>query len=128
MTSYDAEHLARQLAQLGQDLQREVIELGRLEESCVQAEGSYRHYEAMLDNCLAAEFLKASGSNAEARKAQARLACLEPRALAEQAWKEWSLLKGQLRTQQASLSALHRRIEIGRSLLSREKALITLGE
>jgi hypothetical protein len=126
--SYDAEILARQLGELGRDLQDEITELGRLEEAAVDAEAQYRRLQDEHEDAIASAFLAASGSNAEARKAEARLACQESRAAADRAWKDWSLLRGQLRTQQASLQAMHRRVEIGRSLLSREKALISLGE
>ena len=128
MAAFDAQLLAEQLGQLGRDLQEEVAELGRLEESCVDAEADYRALQEHHEDMLASAFLKATGSNADARKAEARLMSADSRIAAEVAWKAWSRLKGQLRVQQASLSALHRRCDIGRSLLSREKALISLGE
>lgn len=124
--SFDAQVLAQQLAQLGQDLTAEVSKLGRLEESCVDAEASYRQLQETYEDALAAAFLRAQGSNADARKAEARLKAADTRAAAEAAWKAWTVLKAQVRTQQASLQALHRRCEIGRSLLSREKTLLSL--
>ena len=128
MSSFDAALLAEQLAQLGRDLSDEVAELGRLEEACVDAEAAYRELQEKHEDILASCFLRSGGSNADARKADARLAAADSRMAAEVAWKAWNLLRAKVRVQQASLSALHRRIEIGRSLLSREKALISLGE
>lgn len=124
--SYDAETLASQLATLGRDLQDEVKILGRLEESCVDAEGNYRYLQEQYEDEVARAFIRLSGA-VEARKMSARLECIPAREKAGEAYVTWGKLKGQLRTQQASLQALHRRIEVGRSLLSREKALITLG-
>lgn len=117
--------LARQLSELGRDLSAEVEVLGQMEDAAVTAEGSYRHYKEMLEDAMAAAFLRAEGS-VDQRKAQARLQCVEARALMEQANLDWDKKKAALRTQHASLQALHRRIEIGRSLLSREKALVGL--
>ena len=126
MSSFDAETLARQLAQLGRDLQEEVILLGELEEQAVDAEGEYRHRDALYEDTLASHLLKSLYSNAEARKADARLQCTGPRAEMHSAYMNWSKAKARVRTQQASLTALHKRCEIGRSLLSREKALLSL--
>jgi hypothetical protein len=125
---FDGALLAQQLGELGRDLQAEVAELGRLEEQCVDAEAAYRVLQEKHEDILASCFLRSGGSNAEARKADARLAAADSRAAAEVAWKAWNQLRAQVRVQQASLQAIHRRIEIGRSLLSREKALISLGE
>ena len=96
-----------------------------MEDAAVTAEGSYRHYKEMLEDAMAAAFLNAEGS-VEQRKARARLQCIEARVLMEQANLDWDKKKAALRTQYASLQALHRRIEVGRSLLSREKALVGL--
>jgi hypothetical protein len=126
--SYDAALLAQQLGDLGRDLQAEVARLGELEEACVDAEASYRMLQEKHEDILASCFLRSGGSNADARKADARLAAADSRVAAEVAWKAWNHLRAQVRVQQASLQALHRRIEVGRSLLSREKALISLGE
>lgn len=126
MSSFDAALLADQLSQLGRDLQAEVAELGRLEEACVDAEGAYRELQEKHEDILASCFLRSSGSNAEARKADARLMAADSRVAAEVAYKAWIRLKAKVRTQQASLSALHRRCDIGRSLLSREKSLLSL--
>jgi hypothetical protein len=118
--------LANQLSQLGRDLQTEITLLGEMEEAAVEAEGQYRELDAAHEDELARAFLRARGSNAEARKAEARLECIPSRKMAEQAMLNWNQKKAALRTQHASLQALHRRIEVGRSLLSREKSLIGL--
>lgn len=126
MSSYDAEVLARQLASLGRDLQDEVERLGELEEDAVDAEGRYRHLDALYEDALAQAVLHSTQGAADSRKADARLQCVEPRTTMMDANTEWNRAKAMVRTQQASLQALHKRIEIGRSLLSREKALISL--
>jgi hypothetical protein len=126
--TWSTELLAQQLAQLGRDLEDEVRKLGALDEQAVEAEGKYRKLEALHEDALAQSYISSEGKNAEERKAQARLACVATREVMEDALLEWNRLKGQLRFQQASLSALHRRVEVGRSLLSREKVLVGLGE
>jgi hypothetical protein len=126
VSSFEAETLARQLSALGRDLQDEVSRLGEMEEEAVTAEGEYRHRDAMYEDVLAACLLKSKLSNAEARKADARLQCIEARALMQQAYTDWGRARMRVRTQQANLTALHKRIDIGRSLLSREKSLLSL--
>ncbi len=123
--SWDAETLATQLAALGRDLDEEVGVLGRLDEAAVDAEGRYRVLDAEHGDRVASEFLRADGA-VETRKMHARLKAVPARLLADEAWLEWNQAKARLRTQQASIQALHRRVEIGRSLLSREKALISI--
>lgn len=123
--TFDAEILARQLGQLGRDLQDEVIHLGELEEEAVDAEGVYRRLEREHEIETARALLAADGSM-ELRKAQARLKCEAAEVLAEEASLDWARTKARVRTQNANLSAIGKRIEIGRSLLSREKALISL--
>jgi len=123
--SYEAETLARQLAQLGRDLDTEVMVLGELEEAAADAEGNFRKLETSYNDCIDRAFLDASG-NVDIRKAQARLACTVERTLKQEAAIEWSKAKGRMFTQQANLQALHRRCEIGRSLLARERSLISI--
>lgn len=118
--------LANQLSQLGRDLQDEIGVLGQMEDDTVTAEGAYRHYKELYEDAVAQVLLRSKASSAESRKAEARLACTENRQMMEQANLEWDRKRAALRTQHASLSALHRRVEIGRSLLSREKALVGL--
>ncbi len=92
----------------------------------MDAEGFYRIKEAALDDELDKCFLEASGGSVEVRKAQARVVTTSWRLDAQEAYLKWQKAKARVRTQQANLAALHRRCEIGRSLLSREKALISL--
>jgi hypothetical protein len=125
MSSFDAEVLASQLAQLGRDLQDEVKHLAMLEHAAVDSESTYRHTQVNLQKVLDEGYLSVKG-NVEERKAQARLKAEAQQLDLEDAYREWGITKADVRIQQASLSALHRRCEIGRSLLSREKALISL--
>lgn len=125
MTYYDAETLARQLAQLGRDLDDEVKVLGVLEEAAADAEGFFRKLESAYDDCLDQAFLDANG-NVDSRKAQARLACAVERAAKQEASTEWNKARGKVFTQNANLTAIRVRIDIGRSLLSREKSLMAL--
>ena len=124
--TYDADVLARQLAQLGRDLDEEVKILGELEEEAADAGGEYQHRNDLYEDTLASCLLKSGQSNAESRKAEARLQCIAPRAEMRIAQKNWEKAKAAVRTQEKNLTALHKRIDIGRSLLSREKALIGL--
>jgi hypothetical protein len=62
----------------------------------------------------------------ELRKAQARIKCEAAEILAEEASLDWTRTKARVRTQNANLSAIGKRIEVGRSLLSREKSLLSL--
>jgi hypothetical protein len=126
MASIEMGLLARQLSQLGQDLESEVAILGEMEDLTVTAEGAYRHYQELYDDAQAAALLKSRQGSAESRKAEARLACIEERQVMEQALLDWRKKQGALRTQNANIQAVHRRIEIGRSLLSREKAQFSL--
>jgi hypothetical protein len=125
VSSFDAEVLARQLAQLGRDLQDEVVRLGELEEAAVDREGDFRKREAAHSDAIDRALLNAEGTMS-LREAQARLACAGERTLKLEASLEWSRAKGRVHTQQANLQAIHKRCEIGRSLLSREKALLSL--
>jgi hypothetical protein len=125
VSGYDAQLLANQLAQLGRDLDSEVKYLGVLDEAAVEAEGLYRRLDEEHQDRVATEFLRSEGT-VETRKMQGRLKAVPARLIAEDAWLDWNRAKSKLRTQQASIQALHRRIEIGRSMLSREKALISL--
>lgn len=125
MGSFDAEVLAGQLAALGRDLQDAVSELGRLEKQSVEAEGKYRVREYAYNDAMDRAFLAFDGS-VEVRKAQARTTNSSYWHDCQDAYLDWSRAKADIRTQNANLSAIHKRIEIGRSLLSREKALISL--
>jgi hypothetical protein len=126
MSSWEAETLVRQLSQLGRDLDTEVGVLGELDMISVEAEGEFRRLDEEHGDRFAQEFLHAEGT-VDAKKNIARIKAIPARLIAQDAWLEWSRAKSRLRTQQASIQAMHRRIEVGRSLLSREKALIGLG-
>lgn len=121
-----AETLARQLAQMGRDLEAQVTVLGNYEDQAVEAEGKYRFKDALYEDALAKATLESGQRSAEARKAEARLCCISERIDMHEAYTKWGQAKAKVRMQQASLTALHRRIEVGRSLLSREKSLLGL--
>lgn len=126
MSGFEAQVLADQLARLGRDLQDEVMRLGELEETATEAQGEYRRLKEEHEDRLAEEFLRLEGT-AEVRRNGARLKAIPARLLSQDAWLEWDRAKGKVNMQQANLSAIGKRIEIGRSLLSREKALLSLG-
>jgi hypothetical protein len=117
--------LARQLSQLGRDLEDEIAILGEMELAAVEAEGKYRHYKELHEDALAGVMLKSRQGSAESRKAEARVSCIDSRIEMEQANISLDRAKALLRVKYASISALGRRIDIGRSLLSREKALMS---
>jgi hypothetical protein len=123
--SFDANVLVMQLSQLGRDLDAFVGTLGELDEAAVEAEGEYRRLDEEYQDRFAEVFLNLSGS-VEQRKMEARLKAKPARLIAGDAWLDWNRAKAKLRTHQASIQALHRRVEIGRSMLSREKALLDL--
>lgn len=124
--SYEAEALVRQLAQLGRDLSDEVERLGEMEEDGVDAEGRYRYLDALYEDAIARSLLDSEQRSAESRKAEARLNCIKEREAAQEANLEMSRAKARTRTQQANLSAIGKRIEVGRSLLARERSLLSL--
>lgn len=126
MSAYEAEILAQQLARLGRDLQDEVVRLGELEEEAVDHEAEFRKLETEYDDALDRALIDAEGTM-ELRKAAARIKCHPGRILMTEASLDWARAKGRVRTQNANLSAIGKRIEVGRSLLSREKALLSLG-
>ncbi len=123
--SLDMSLLARQLSQLGRDLESEMILLRENDEAATEAEGIYCRLEALYKDDLAQSFLNGTGS-VDARNAQARLENVASRQRMEDAKLEWERKRGIVRYRQASIKALSTRIDIGRSLLSREKALVGL--
>lgn len=127
VTAIDANVLVSQLGQLGRDLDDEVTRLGQLEETSVDAECDYRSLDEEYGDRTAEAFLAAEGA-VETRKASARLKAVPARLIREDAYREWQHAKARVRTQQASIQALHRRVEIGRSMLSREKTLMSISE
>lgn len=124
--TYEAEALARQLAQLGKDLDLGTAVLGQLEALCTEAEGAYRiavnRHQGVLDRA----YLAGTGT-VDDRKAQARLHARGQQEELEQAWRQWRMARDAVHLQEKSLSALAQRIDIGRSLLSHEKSLMSLG-
>ena len=81
MGQLDMNLLARQLSQLGRDLEAEIAILGQMEDAAVTAEGTFRHYKELHEDALASALLQSKQSSAESRKAEARLACREERQL-----------------------------------------------
>ncbi len=123
--SWEAETLVRQLGDLGRDLDHEVGVLGGLDMAAVELEGEFRRLDEEHGDRVAQEFLGAEGT-VDAKKNIARIKAIPARLVSQDAWLDWSRAKSRLRTQQASIAAMHRRIEIGRSMLSREKALLSI--
>lgn len=123
--SLDMSLLARQLSQLGRDLESEMILLRENDEAATEAEGIYCKLEALHKDDIARSFLNGTGS-VDARNAQARLDNIASRQRMEDAKLDWERKRGIVRYRQSSIKALTTRIDIGRSLLSREKSLAAL--
>lgn len=124
---FDAEVLLAQLAELGRQLDQETEKLGELDALATGHGCAYQRRREEYEDDLAEAFLSAQGS-VEVRKNEARVKCLPSRILVQDAADDWEKAKGRVRTQQAAIKALTVRIDIGRSLLSHEKALIGLGQ
>ena len=107
----DGEVVIRQLGQLGRDLETEIAVLAGLEEIAVEAEGDYRRDFAI-------SYRNATGTM-EDRK---QWATFETEVL----WRTWGKASAAVRRQRESLKALYARIDIGRTMASREKALAAL--
>ena len=107
----DGEVVIRQLGQLGRDLETEITLLAELEEIAVEAEGDYRRDFAI-------SYRNATGTM-EDRK---QWATFETEVL----WRTWGKASAAVRRQRESLKALYARIDIGRTMASREKALAAL--
>ena len=122
---FDANTLLSQLAALGRELDEQVDELGRLDLIATGNGCEYSRLREDTEDVFAEAFLNAEGG-VEARKMSARLKSVPARLLAQDANKEWEFSKSRVRTQQEMIRALHRRIEIGRSLLSTEKTRMDL--
>ena len=122
---FDANTLLAQLAELGRQLDKEVDELGRLDLIATGHGCEYNRLREETEDCFAEAFLNSEGG-VEARKMSARLKSVPARLTAQDESKEWEFAKSRVRTQQEAIRALHRRIEIGRSLLSTEKTRMDL--
>ena len=107
----DGTQIINQLGQLGRDLDTEVGNLGKYEEAAVDAEGEFR-------KAYAEAFKDATGT-LEDRK-QAAIAATQDE------WRTWGLATAVVRRQRENLRALHARIDIGRTMASRDKALASL--
>ena len=107
----DGETVIAQLGQLGRDLEREVTRLGELEFLAVDAEGDFRVQFSMV-------FRNGTGS-VEGRKQEAICETDLP-------WRAWGKAAAAVRLQRESLRALHARVDIGRTMASRDKALASL--
>lgn len=122
---FDANTLLAQLAALGRQLDEQVDELGRLDLLATGAGCEYQRLREETEDTFAEAFLNVQGG-VEVRKMHARLKSVPARLTAQDANKEWEFAKSRVRTQQEAIRALHRRIEIGRSLLSTEKTRMDL--
>lgn len=111
MSATEGDRIIRQLGQLGRDLDTEIGRLAEYEAMAVEAEGEFRRAYA--------EAFKDATGTLEDRKQQAILATAKE-------WREWGLAAAVVRRQRESIKALHARVDIGRTMASREKALAAL--
>lgn len=111
MTATEGEKVIQQLGQLGRDLVTEVDAYGGLEEMAVDTEGDFR--------AAFAKIFKDSIGSVEDRK-QAAIAATD------QEWRTWGKALAAVKRQRESLKALHARVDIGRTMASRDKALAAL--
>lgn len=123
----DAGTLLNQLGDLGRQLDREVDKLGEYDMLATGLGCEYQRLREEYEDEFAAQFLGMTAGGVEAKKLAARLKAVPSRLIAQDASLQWEQAKSRLRTQQAAVRALTTRIEIGRSLLSHEKALMGLG-
>jgi hypothetical protein len=120
----DGEILARQLGDLGRQLDEATVKLAELDVLATGAAIEAARLKEEYEDRLAEGFLNASGSNADARKAEARLKASAARMVAQEASADAERARSAVRNQQQNIRTLSARIEVGRSLLSREKTLI----
>ena len=123
--SIEASLLADQLGKLGRDLDSETHLLSVFEDQAVTLEGKYNRLKETHEDNLARVCLATEGS-VDTKKNTARLACTGSREAMLDAQDEWNKARSLIRMQVANISALKARIEIGRSLLSHERALLSL--
>lgn len=122
---FDTDVLLGHLSALGTQLDEAVEELGTRDMLATGEGCAYQALREAHEDNIATAFLEATGS-VEVRKAEARLKCVPSRLIAQDKAKEWEEAKSRVRTQQEAIRALHRRVEIGRSMLSTEKARLDL--
>jgi hypothetical protein len=118
----DGEILASQLSQLGRQLDDATAKLGELDVLATSAGIEAARLKEEYENVFAAAFLSAEGA-IETRKMIARCHCVSTQDKAQDAAAGWERAKSKVRNQQAMVRAINSRIDIGRSLLSREKSL-----
>lgn len=123
---FEAVVLVEQLRQLGRQLDEAVDKLGELDMYATSDGCAYQVLREAHEDAVAEAFLNVSGPNVEARKMAARLKCVPSRLVAQDACLGWEKAKSRVRTQQAVIRMLHTRIDLGRSLLSHEKARMDL--
>lgn len=121
----DGDVLAKQLGELGRQLDEATEELARLDVIATDAAIKAADAKEIYEDHLAEAFLALSGS-VEVRKAEARTCTGSYRLDVRASSAAWERAKADVRNQQCMIRALTARIEIGRSLLSREKALAVL--
>ena len=109
----DAIVIARQLGELGVELDKAVKSLAEFEDVAVDAEGDFRvaYSEA---------FRNAKGA-VEARKQEAIAEC-------DDLWRVWGKAAAAVRIQKEHVRALHARIDVGRTLASNIRAEISLAQ
>lgn len=118
----DGDVLAKNLGDLGRQLDDATVELARLDVLATAAGIKAANEKEKYEDAYAEAFRDADGS-IEARKVEARLESKLVRWGSQDASAAWERAKSDVRNQQAMVRALNARIDIGRSLLSREKSL-----
>lgn len=125
MGQVDLNLMATQLAALARDLQDEVDLLGELEEAAVDAEAEHRRLAEAYEDAYSRAYVEAEGA-VELRKNLARLQVIAERVLAQEAKHAADKARSKVKTQKESLYVLHKRVDVGRSLMARERALVSL--
>lgn len=121
----DGDTLAAQLAQLGRQLDEATEKLAELDVHATAKSILAGNAKEAYEDALALQFIRAEGAQ-ETRKMLARLDCIDERKKAQEASADAETAKCAVRNQQAMVRAINSRIDIGRSLLSREKTLAVL--
>ena len=121
----DGEILARQLGDLGRQLEDATVKLTELDVLATGAAIEAARLKEEYEDRLAEGFRDAEGA-VEAKKTLARLKASPARIIAQEAYAEAERAKCKVRNQQAVIRAINARIDVGRSLLSREKTLMAV--